>query len=101
MEKLHDHWIVEAKLTVAQLDCRLTDMGAARPHANHADVAGNEAHQNEDQGCRSCQRRDGQQESGHDIAMHVPRLTSPPATCRATCWRDPGSDSGSGGSFRP
>ena len=41
----------------AQIDCRLVDMRAARAHPDHADVARDQAHQEEDQGRRSCQRR--------------------------------------------
>jgi hypothetical protein len=75
-EELQDERIVEPELAVTQVHRRLVDMGTARSHADDADVARDEAHENEYQRRRSCQRRDRQQEAGYDVAMHLPRLTS-------------------------
>src|SRR3984893_7439218 len=94
MEELQDQRIVEAELLAARLDrCRI-DVATARAQANDADVAGDQAHQHETECRRSCQRRDRQQEPLYDVAMHLPRPAVPPVTCRARCWRGPGSGSG-------
>ena len=90
VEELQDQRLVQAELQAAGLDRRLVHMRAAGAHADHADVARDQAHQHEDQRGGSDQRGHRQQEPGHDIAIHPSRSRRGGLTCPARCWRGPG-----------
>ena len=71
VEELHDQRLVEAELLAAGRDRRRIDVRAAGAQADHADVARDQAHQDEDQRRGSDQRRDRQQQPLHDVAVHL------------------------------
>ena len=70
VEELHDVRPVEAEFVLAQRDRLGIDIARSARHAQHADVAGDQTHQNEHEDPGAEQRRDHQQEPLEDVLVH-------------------------------
>ena len=71
VEELHDHRIVQAELQPAGVDRAWIDVRAARAQADDADVARDQAHQDEDQRRGPHQGGDREQQPLDDVAVHA------------------------------
>ena len=71
VNELQQHRAVHAEFGMAGGDRPRIEAAAAGPQAHHADVAGDQPHQQEHQRRRPDQRRDHQQHALEDVAVHL------------------------------